>query len=1155
MVPGRVAGRGIGAAGPTEGVTVAKATLYFGPAGCGKTRLVVERFAAALAASDPADLLWDSRFRFLCLTADAEQARAVRRALLAGPKVAGLAGPTVLTFGGLYDQILRLAGRPTPRVLSDVARLRLLRRVLEELFEEGSLRLFAGPGRGETDEGFETPLSHGAAGYATPGLVTALDGFIQELKQGAKEPADFSRALDSFGRDDRSRDLEAVYQRYQHRLTEHGLYDGAGLSWYARDLLREAGDGFSSLELLVADGFVTFTPTQIAILKGLAGRAQATLLTLTYEEGPDRSELYHRTARTYALLRDQLGADPLPLQPGPDRLPTLTHIERNLFRGEGVDPVEPDTEEVQILEAPGDWREALEVAREIKRLVASGYCRPRDVLILCRSRERHGSLLARGCARLGVPLRTGPYRSLLQAPAAAIFMKALGVAVEDWPRALLCDVLSSPYLALPKQHGGGDIDVGALAAMAFIVDGRGEWMSRLERLRETLAGEAREFDDVELPPERVRAVRRKYEQGAQECAAVLERASALASALDVLPEEGSMGEFVRATRELIGRLGLCEGAMGQDEAHTNRDLIALGRVEEVLAELAESLPTSDARTSRAEFVQELRLSLSEALLDDGGGSGEAVRLMEVHEARGHNAPVVFAVGLVEGAFPTTMSTCPFYGDAERQRLNEFGLGLQQQQDIQCREMLLFYTATTRATRRLYLTYPATDSRGKSQLRSHFVDEVEGLFVGPEACRRAVRLSDWPPALSRVGDEGELLECWAAGVAERPGQLSAELAAGAVVLARDSAGRLEVVCEGAAQLRQREGSDPLDAYDGVLSGERTKQLLAEEFGPGRVYSASQFDQYARCPFQFFLSYLIGLEPPQALAERLEPADVGSLCHRALARVHRRCAAARTTVWDDPQSTERMLDEELERLFGEGLLERLRLSRALADVYRSEVRELLTSVFKAHPEDDGFGDLVPCHFELAFGRTGDGDVDPASREQALALDLKGERVRVRGRIDRVDVAAGEPNRYGVLDYKLGQCARASALRRGKHTQLALYVAACEELFFPGGTCEVAGFLSLSQAELIQPIRRTPPTRRTQWMPPGEAHQYLRHYLSAYVRAMRRGLFPPTPVDERPCSSCPFAACCRPEAARIERKLGPGGRDQLLGLEPPEREEASG
>lgn len=1123
--------------------------LYFGPAGCGRTRLVLERFAEALAAADPADLLWGSGFRFLFLTADADQARAVRSALLVDPNVTGLVGPTVLTFGGLYDLILRLAGRATPRVLSDVARLRLLRRVLEELSEGGGLSLLADSGRGEVPDGAETPM------FARPGFVTALDGFIQELKQGAKEPADFSQALDSFGRDDRSRDLEAVYERYQHRLTEHGLYDGAGLSWYAGDLLGEAADGFSALELLVVDGFVTFTPTQMTILKRLAGCAQATLLTLTYEEDPDRSELYHHTARTYALVRDELGADPHPLPPAPDRLPTLTHIERNLFRWEGVKPSEPDPERIQVLEAPGDWREALEVAREIKRLVTSGYCRPADVLILCRSRERHGSLLARGCARLGVPLRAGPYRSLFQAPAVAVLVKALRVAVEDWPRPLVCDVLSSPYLTLAKQEGEGDVDVGALAARAFIVGRRGEWMSRLERLRERLAGEAREFDDVELPPERVGAVRRRYEQDAQECVAVFDRASALASALHVLPEEGSMGEFVAATTELVGRLGLCEGAMGQDEAQACRGLIALGRMEEVLAELAESLPPSDARMSRAEFVQELRLSLSEVLLEEGSGSSDAVRLMEVHEARGHDAPVVFVVGLVEGVFPTGVSTRPFYGEAERQRLNEFGLGLEQQQDIQCREMLLFYTAVSRATRRLYLTYPATDSRGKTQLRSHFVDEVEELLAGPETCRRSVRLSDWPPTLSRVAGDGELLECWAAGVAERPGQLSAELAAGAAALAERGRDRLQALCEGAAQLRQRERTDPLDAYDGVLTGERTKRLLAEEFGPGRLYSASQFDQYARCPFRFFLSYLVGLEPPQALPERLEPTDVGSLCHRALARVHRRCAAVGETVWDDPESTERLLDEELKRLFSEELRERLGLSRALADVYRSEVRELLTSVLRSHPEGEGFGDLVPRHFELAFGRAGNGDVDPASRDEPLVLELGGERVLVRGRIDRVDVSEGEPRRYGVLDYKLGQCARASALRQGKHTQLALYVAACEELFFPGATCEVAGFLSLSRAELIQPIRTTPPTRRTQWMPPGEARQHLRHYLSAYVRAMRRGLFPPAPVDDYTCSICPFAACCRHEPTRIERKLGPGGRDQLLGLEPPQGEEASG
>ena len=141
------------------------------------------------------------------------------------------------------------------------------------------------------------------------------------------------------------------------------------------------------------------------IVRQLAGWAEATLLTLTYEDDPQRSELYHLTGRTYRLLCQQLGARPCPLQPAPDRLLTLTHVERNLFRWEGVEPAEPDPEQIQILEAPGDWREALEVAREVKRLIARGYCLPADVLVLYRSRLRHGSLLERAFARLGVPMR------------------------------------------------------------------------------------------------------------------------------------------------------------------------------------------------------------------------------------------------------------------------------------------------------------------------------------------------------------------------------------------------------------------------------------------------------------------------------------------------------------------------------------------------------------------------------------------------------------------------------------------------------------------------------------------------------------------------------------------------------------------------------
>lgn len=1119
-------------------------TLYYGPAGCGKTRLVVDRFGEVLAEEEPDRSLWDFPPRVLFLAPDAEQARRVRRELTVRCGLAGLVGPVVVTFGGLYEVIFRLAGKTVPPVLSEVARRALLRRLLEELASEGALRLFGEAAAGEGRPGAEIPL------YRRPGFISALDGFIQELKQGAKEPAHFSAALDTFGRDDRSRDLEVVYRRYQEWLTDHRLYDGAGLSWYARDLLAEVAGAFSDLRLLVVDGFVTFTPTQVAILEQLARRARETLLTLTYEEdapaGAERSEPYRHTRRTYHLLRERLRARPRPMPLTGERPAPLAHLERNLFRWPPGGTTPADPEHLQVLETPGDWREALEVAREIKRLIGAGYCRPDEVLILCRSRRRHGSLLARACARLGVPLRSGPWRSLLEAPVVGVFLKVLRVAVEDWPRELVCEVLSSPYLGLTGAPAD-QVDVEAVAARAYIVGGRDQWVDRLGRLRERLTLEAEAPEDVEVSPEEVRARRRRRVREARDCEAVIAAGDALASALEVLPEEASPVEFAAAARGLIDRLGLRGRVLRAEPERSRDDLAALGRLEELLEELAGPPPAQGHRISREEFVREVALAASEVYFETGPTSDQAVTLREVHEARGLFAPVVFVVGLVEGVFPTTVAGRAFYSEAERQSLNRLGLGLEQQEDVRCREMFLFYTAVTRATRRLYLTYPATDSRGKAQLRSHFVDEVEVLLADPERCRRSVRLSDWPPAPAQAADTEELLEGWVAASAERPGPLTDELAAAAALLAEADPRRLEAVCEGAAQVRQREGPGPLDAYDGVLSGERARALLAREFGPERLYSASQFDAYARCPFTFFLKHLLGLEPPQLPPERMEPADLGLVCHQVLAGLYRRCREKGVSVREDLVSAYGLLDEELEKVFNEELRLQLGLSRALAAVYRDEVRELLARLLRERPEAEGFSGLEPRFFELAFGQAERDDVDPASVSEPLRLSVEGGEVLVRGRIDRVDVSPTEEGRFGILDYKLGrQGVRLTDLKRGRHTQLAIYVAACQELFFPGGRCEVAGLLSISGARLFHPIRSGPPLgAKTHWMPTEKALEYLRRYVGAYVGAMRRGLFPPAPAHGRTCSRCEFSPYCRHEPARIERKLGEEGRDGLLGL----------
>ena len=79
------------------------------------------------------------------------------------------------------------------------------------------------------------------------------------------------------------------------------------------------------------------------------------------------------------------------------------------------------------------------------------------------------------------------------------------------------------------------------------------------------------------------------------------------------------------------------------------------------------------------------------------------------------------------------------------RLIDAGLPLVARTERTREEMLLFYEAVTRATKRLYLSYPALDEAAQPLLPSPFLSEVEEAF-GPGEIPRVERtdLSPIPP---------------------------------------------------------------------------------------------------------------------------------------------------------------------------------------------------------------------------------------------------------------------------------------------------------------------------------------------------------------------------------------------------------------------------
>ena len=121
---------------------------------------------------------------------------------------------------------------------------------------------------------------------------------------------------------------------------------------------------------------------------------------------------------------------------------------------------------------------------------------------------------------------------------------------------------------------------------------------------------------------------------------------------------------------------------------------------------------------RAAFEALLDIVASDRVGHSGDESGY-VRVLSAESVRSLRIPYLFLAGLSEKAFPPPDREDRLYSEAEYLRLIDAGLPLVARTERTREEMLLFYEAVTRATKRLYLSYPALDEAAQPLLPSPF----------------------------------------------------------------------------------------------------------------------------------------------------------------------------------------------------------------------------------------------------------------------------------------------------------------------------------------------------------------------------------------------------------------------------------------------------
>ena len=994
--------------------------------------------------------------------------------------------------------------------------------------------------------------------HGRPGLPRAVARTLRETRSAGLTTAQLAKFAP---------DLAVIHEEYEAELARHLLADRAVVLRTAILRAREGDTPYSGLPLLLYD---------LPIASGLEAELVAAL-------GAGSSDVLATVpagdTMTQTALVSALGARLLTSTPRASTA-TATSLERlqeYLFQERQLPRADlgPD---VQVLSAPGESRECVEIARALRDEAERGT--PFDEMaVLLRSPGSYRPHLVEALRRAGIPAAFA-FGTTTPDPTGRALLALLACAAEDFSAQRFAEYLSLGEV--PDATEGGEPPAAPPEADRWAVPD--EEMLPLAMARAAVTEEESEGESLptiaETSPVAAGSLRapRRWEQFLTQAAVIgsearyEERLEQLASGLRTAiaeVEDKESAETARLHRDLddLTRLRSFAAPLIHELATLPKEALwsewldrlgalatrALRRPDRVLSVLAELWPMRDVGPVE---LSEVRLVLARRLADLVVTTPQKrygrVLVGPIESARGLAFDVVLVPGLAERLFPQKVSEDPVLPDAARRELAALypHSTLEINDDRIEKERLALKIAVGAAKKRVVLSYPRVDmDQSRPRVPSFYGLEVlraaEGRLPGfDEMARRAEQGGaariDWPaPAKSHDAiDDAEhdlalLEELFHLPENETEGNARYLLAANPHLARalRFRAQRWEVPrFTGADGLVMREEKRANVVVKRPLAA--ALAALAKHSLSARSFSPTALQTFASCPYKFVL-YTIYKLAPRDVPFRIEELDAlkrGSLVHETQFELLQ--SLRRKDLLPISRATMEAVREELIEVLGR-VAEKYRqdllpsIERVwddtVAGIHADLIEWLRLSVRDA--EERGW---QPAYFELSFGLPGRKESDERSQAEPVPLDCG---LQLRGSIDLV-----ERKRDGSLratDYKTGK-ARAEEGERiagGERLQPVLYALTLEKLF-PNARVDGGRLYYCTSAGNFEDVH----------VPLDfEAREKADIVAQTIGRAIDTAFLPAAPAAGA-CRYCDYRPVCGPyEEERLRKKKG----DELVHL----------
>lgn len=711
------------------------------------------------------------------------------------------------------------------------------------------------------------------------------------------------------------------------------------------------------------------------------------------------------------------------------------------------------TERVKICSAPNPRGEVFFIAKEILRLVEKEGYQFSDIAVLTRSLFPYQDEIRRVFKQNFIPLDASFSHSISQVPLGVFCLNLFSLLAGGWSRDEVLAIVSSPFFKYAHKQHWRRLIKKSLVSRDF-----SQWRDLLPQT-------------VDYDPELLtwlESCKRQLENLAQ--SHLWGEASSIA--LSFLKD--NINESSLSAKETEIFHDICEKITSLERYEVIRDICREG---EFLPELTDALRS---------------ISFNEAESVKGG-----VVFTDVVRGRGLRYKVVFLLGLNEKSFPMAVPEDPVLRDYYRYILRD-GLGywINQKSERFDEERLLFFTAVTAPSERLYALYSRGTEDGKNEVPSVFLAELARV------CRNEWQAQNAPRVSGRFSEQIANLSAaflteteFSCAVALHPQTAESKyLEAGLLT------GGKSCSLKSAVTLNQVSG---VTAYDGQI---QSGQELFERINNGAGFSCSALQTLASCPLKYFFEKGLHLREEDPLSrQELAPNYRGTAYHEILQTFYTELLRLGLThnLFDTGIAT--YLERAVASRYTEFSYKKFGIYPVIWRVILDSIREQLLCFVTEDLTSQG--DYIPSYFEKQF-----------SLESPSELPFK-----INGIIDRVDIDE-KSKTFLVMDYK-------SSKKGTKNLdkdffskfifQPFLYVWAARHLeefssLNPAGSC----LLSIKDGYYRQEL----PFSRWEDMRP-----HAEKLLLELVGLIKKGTFFLNDQVEEVCKYCPFTSICRRDAFR--------------------------